>query len=186
MKKKYQNGFFLFGLAVLVVMVSQLDFGEVWQPHLHGGLLVLGRCGHMGISLHDEHPVVVHHHPQRTAPEKPGKLLVALQDHHIRIRTQLCHPGRTDGRRALPHHVAYAQNRHREGIFIGHPLRHDAHLQPFLVLAAFRGALLVSLRLQKGLAVRVLSVLGHIPGIRGWIRRFVGKHRSQLDQSTNR
>ena len=31
MKKKYQNGFFIFGLTVLVIMVSQLDFHQVWQ-----------------------------------------------------------------------------------------------------------------------------------------------------------
>ena len=31
MKKKYQNGFFLFGLVVLAIMVSQLDFAEVWR-----------------------------------------------------------------------------------------------------------------------------------------------------------
>lgn len=31
MKKRYQNAFFLFGLAVLVVMVTQLDFQEVWS-----------------------------------------------------------------------------------------------------------------------------------------------------------
>ena len=31
MKKKYQNGFFIFGLAVLIVMVTQLDFHEAWQ-----------------------------------------------------------------------------------------------------------------------------------------------------------
>lgn len=29
MKKKYQNGFFIFGIAVLVIMVSQLDFLQV-------------------------------------------------------------------------------------------------------------------------------------------------------------
>ena len=31
MKKKYQNGFFLFGLVLLLVMLSQLDFKEVWN-----------------------------------------------------------------------------------------------------------------------------------------------------------
>lgn len=31
MKKKYQNIFFIFGLVVLTVMVSQLHFAEVWQ-----------------------------------------------------------------------------------------------------------------------------------------------------------
>lgn len=31
MKKKYQNGFFIFGIAVLVLMVTQLDFAQVWD-----------------------------------------------------------------------------------------------------------------------------------------------------------
>jgi len=31
MKKKYQNGFFIFGIVVLIIMVTQLDFKEVWQ-----------------------------------------------------------------------------------------------------------------------------------------------------------
>jgi uncharacterized protein (TIRG00374 family) len=31
MKKKYQNGFLIFGLVVLAIMVSQLDFKEVWE-----------------------------------------------------------------------------------------------------------------------------------------------------------
>ena len=31
MKKKYQNAFLIFGLVVLAIMVSQLDFKEVWE-----------------------------------------------------------------------------------------------------------------------------------------------------------
>lgn len=30
MKKKYQNGFFIFGITVLLIMVTQLDFAQVW------------------------------------------------------------------------------------------------------------------------------------------------------------
>lgn len=37
MKKKYQNGFFIFGLVVLIIMVTQLDFREVWQGLKHAG-----------------------------------------------------------------------------------------------------------------------------------------------------
>ena len=37
MEKKYQNIFFLFGLAVLVVMVTQLDFADVWHNLQHAG-----------------------------------------------------------------------------------------------------------------------------------------------------
>lgn len=37
MKKKYQNGFFIFGLVVLVVMFTQLDFAQVWEGLRHAG-----------------------------------------------------------------------------------------------------------------------------------------------------
>ena len=37
MNKKYQNGFFLFGLLVLIIMASQLDFGQAWQGIQHAG-----------------------------------------------------------------------------------------------------------------------------------------------------
>lgn len=37
MNKKYQNGFFVFGLLVLVIMITQLDFAQVWQGLRHAG-----------------------------------------------------------------------------------------------------------------------------------------------------
>lgn len=37
MNRKYQNGFFIFGIVLLLVMVTQLDFAEVWQGLRHAG-----------------------------------------------------------------------------------------------------------------------------------------------------
>jgi uncharacterized membrane protein YbhN (UPF0104 family) len=37
MKKKYQNAFFLFGLTVLLIMLTQLDYAEVWVNVCHAG-----------------------------------------------------------------------------------------------------------------------------------------------------
>ena len=37
MKKKYQNAFFIFGLMVLAVMVTQLDYRQVWEGVTHAG-----------------------------------------------------------------------------------------------------------------------------------------------------
>lgn len=37
MKKKYQNGFFVFGLIVLIIMITQLPFKEVWDGLKHAG-----------------------------------------------------------------------------------------------------------------------------------------------------
>ena len=37
MNKKYQNGFFVFGITVLAIMVTQLDFSQVWNGLRHAG-----------------------------------------------------------------------------------------------------------------------------------------------------
>ena len=37
MKKKYQNGFFIFGLVLLGIMLTQLDYAEVWRGLQHTG-----------------------------------------------------------------------------------------------------------------------------------------------------
>jgi len=36
-KAKYQNGFFVFGLVVLIIMLTQLDFEQVWRGLKHAG-----------------------------------------------------------------------------------------------------------------------------------------------------
>lgn len=37
MNRKYQNAFFLFGLAVLAIMLTQLDYRQVWEGVSHAG-----------------------------------------------------------------------------------------------------------------------------------------------------
>ena len=37
MSKKYQNGFFIFGIAVLAIMVAQLNYAEVCTAVSHAG-----------------------------------------------------------------------------------------------------------------------------------------------------
>ena len=37
MNKKYQNGFFIFGIVVLVIMITQLNFRQVWEGLSHAG-----------------------------------------------------------------------------------------------------------------------------------------------------
>ncbi|MCR5471393.1 MAG: flippase-like domain-containing protein [Prevotella sp.] len=49
MKKKYQNGFFIFGLIVLIVMVTQLDFHEVWAGVRHAGYWFLAVIALWGV-----------------------------------------------------------------------------------------------------------------------------------------
>ncbi len=45
MKKKHQNLFFFVGFAILFLMVSQLDFAEVWQGVSHAGYWFLAVVG---------------------------------------------------------------------------------------------------------------------------------------------
>ena len=37
MNKKYQNGFFVFGLLILILMLTQLNYDEVWTGLRHTG-----------------------------------------------------------------------------------------------------------------------------------------------------
>ena len=37
MNKKHQNAFFIFGITLLAIMVTQLDFAAVWNGLQHAG-----------------------------------------------------------------------------------------------------------------------------------------------------
>ena len=60
---------------------------------------------------------------------------MAVQGDCERIRPQLRHSGRTDGRRALQGYGTEAAHRRGESVVVGHTVCDDAHLQPSVVLA---------------------------------------------------
>lgn len=112
MKKKYQNGFFIFGIVVLIVMVTQLDFDKVWEVLAKCWVLVLCSSSLMVLPLHLQHSVMVFHHKksgnERGKDEESCPVLVALQGERIGICAELCNPWWPDGGRALSYHGADA------------------------------------------------------------------------------
>ena len=115
MKKKYQNGFFLFGIVVLVIMVTQLDFAEVWRGLQHAGYWFFA--------------VVV------------LWAFLYIFNQRLRVCPELCHTGWIDGWRALSHYGIVAPYWRRTCHIVGALVRYDAHFQSFLVLVAFHSAL---------------------------------------------
>lgn len=51
MKKKYQNMFFLFGIIVLVIMLTQLNYHEVWNGLQSAGYWFFAVLALWGASL---------------------------------------------------------------------------------------------------------------------------------------
>ena len=132
MKKKYQNGFFIFGLVLLGIMVTQLDFAEVWRGLKHTGywffaVLALWMALYV-LNTSAWYIIIKAGQGQETAH-------ATTNDKRINFRLKLRHTWRTNGRRTLSHYVACAKDWYRAGILFGYTLRHDAYFQPFLVLA---------------------------------------------------
>ena len=152
MKKKYQNIFFIFGLVVLAVMVSQLHFAEVWQGPQRRATRRRKRDARESRASRSSRESRNSRETRESRNSRDSRvpresrdardvrsargLLVALQDHRLRLCPQLRHARRLDGRRALPHHGPQAQDRHGACHGLSTALRDDPHLQPLLVLDA--------------------------------------------------
>ena len=68
MDKKYQNGFFIFGIIVLALMLTGLDYTEVWNG------LVLCCCGTLGGALCNQYRSLVHHNSARSITQYGGHI----------------------------------------------------------------------------------------------------------------
>lgn len=214
MSKKYQNGFFIFGLAVLVVMVTQLDFAEVWQGVKRAGywfpavvalwalLYVLNTSAWYIIikSLCDDaddgqqlmkrvpffwlYKVTVSGFALNYAT--PGGLMggepYRIMELAPRIGTE----------RASSSVILYAMTHIFSHFWFWlvaaalYVLTRPVDMATGIMLTAVfvfcaLGIWFFSVGYRKGLAVRAMNILRHIPGLRRKAGGFVERHREQLD-----
>lgn len=215
MNKKYQNGFFIFGMAVLGLMITQLDFAEVWSGLQHTGywfLAVLGlwcvlyvfntAAWYLIIKAGEKNEVSL----QVRCREKVGfwwlyKLTVSgfalnyatpgglMGGEPYRVMSLAPKIGTE---RASSSVILYAMTHifsHFWFWLISIPLY--LLTQPLNVLTALMlatGGAFCGLGLwffisgyRKGLAVRAMNLLRHIPFVKKWARPFIDRHRGELD-----
>ena len=65
----------------------------------------------------------------------PGQIWEAGKIYGNRFCLKLCHSNRSAGRRGLQDYVCIAVHGREKSDLFRHPFFHDAHIQPFLVLA---------------------------------------------------
>jgi uncharacterized membrane protein YbhN (UPF0104 family) len=209
MSKKYQNAFFIFGLVVLIVMISQLDFSEVWRGLCSAGywffavvvlwaflyifntaawylIIKAGRTDddRRTVSFWWLYKITVSGFALNYAT--PGGLMggepYRIMELAPRIGTE----------RASSSVILYVMT-HIFSHFCFWLLSIALYvaIQPLsLFMAIMLGATAAFCGLgvwffisgyRKGLAVRMLNVFSHIPYIKRWAAPFISKHREELD-----
>ena len=208
MKKKYQNGFFIFGLVVLAVMVSQLDFAEVWRGLTHAGywffavvalwavlylfntaswwMIIRQGGGHLkGASdFFWLYKITVSAFALNYAT--PGGLMGGEPYRIMSLSPKI------GAERASSSVILFVMTHIFSHfwfwllscvLFI--VLKPVDFFLGMLLLAAFAFCVLgiwcFMSGYRKGLAVRAMNVLRHIPYVKRWAEPFVESHREQLD-----
>lgn len=205
MKGKYQNGFLLFGTIVLILMVAQLDFDEVWNGLCHAGYwsaavvilwaflyifntatwyIIINSEGKTKVRFWWLYKITVSGFALNYAT--PGGLMGG-EPYRIMALTP------TIGRERASSSVILFAMTHIFSHFWFWTLSVVLFIATHTV-DMLMGFLLVAITLfcilglwffivgyRKGLAVRAMHLLGHIPFVRRWAKPFVESHKEELD-----
>ena len=219
MNKKYQNGFFIFGIVLLGVMVTQLDFVEVWRGLRHAGywffavlalwgVLYTFNTGAWYIIIKSQVPPVADPSSVPTT-EQPTPFSfwwlykITISGFALNYAT----PGGLMG--GEPYRIMelapkIGTERASSSVILYAMTHIFSHfwfwfLSIFLYIftqrvSFFMGILLTATGAfcilglwffiagyRKGLAVRALNLLRHLPFIKRWAKPFIEHHREQLD-----
>ena len=207
MKRKYQNLFFAFGIAMFAVMLSQLDYREVWDGLKSAGywfFAVLALWGVLYVLNTAAWYIII-----KSGSEEKTKInffwlyKVTVSGFALNYTTPCGLMGGEPYRimslspkigteRASSSVILYAMT-HIFTHFIFWLLSIFLYLLTekltfFMgVVLSLAGAFCV-LGLwffikgyRKGLAVRLMNFVRHIPGLKKWARGFIDKHKEQLD-----
>lgn len=207
MKKKYQNLFFLFGIVMLAVMLTQLDYRQVWD-----GLKSAGYCFFAVVALWAflyifntaTWYIII-----KSGSNEPTKInffwlyKITVSGFALNYTTPCGLMGGEPYRvmslspkigpeRASSSVILYAMTH-----IFSHFLFWILSILIYLLtepLNFFMGIILTSAGAfcllgvwffikgyRKGMAVRLMNLLKHIPGAKKWARGFVERHKEQLD-----
>ena len=207
MGKKYRNGFFIFGLAVLALMVTQLDFHEAWQGISTAGywfaaVVVLWAFLYMFNTL--SWYIIIHNGlPRKSAVNYWWLYKVTVSGFALNYAT----PGGLMG--GEPYRIMVLKpkvgvEKASASVILFAMTHIFSHFWFWLLSAALyvatqevspvMGIMLAAIvafcslgiwffmnGYKKGLAVRGMNILRHLPFIKGWAERFVTNHKKQLD-----
>lgn len=207
MKKKYQNLFFLFGIVMLAVMLTQLDYRQVWDGLKSAGywfFAVVALWVFLYIFNTATWYIII-----KSGSNEPTKInffwlyKITVSGFALNYTTPCGLMGGEPYRvmslspkigpeRASSSVILYAMTH-----IFSHFLFWILSILIYLLtepLNFFMGIILMSAGAfcllgvwffikgyRKGMAVRLMNLLKHIPGAKKWARGFVERHKEQLD-----
>lgn len=207
MKKKYQNLFFLFGIVMLAVMLTQLDYRQVWDGLRSAGywfFAVVALWAFLYVFNTATWYIII-----KSGSKEPTKInffwlfKITISGFALNYTTPCGLMGGEPYRvmslspkigteRASSSVILYAMTH-----IFSHFLFWILSILIYLFtepLNFFMGILLLSAGAfcllgvwffikgyRKGMAVRLMNLLRHIPGAKKWARGFIERHKEQLD-----